>query len=140
MVHWLAPVAAAYLPTTHRVQSTDPVDAAKVPKRQLEHAAAPAAEYWPRAQFTQRVDTPAPVEARNLPATQLVQLSPAIAYLPAMQLLQSTEELDPVLETNLPAAQLLHADDPASAAYCPATQSVQAPPGTEYLPGLQTVH
>ncbi len=68
----------------------------------------------------------APVVARYVPPTQLVQIEPAVAYLPTAQLMQAAEELDPVLEMDFPATQLAQTDAAAATPYMPAAQPTQS--------------
>ena len=88
----MAPEEAVNLPLAQLEQALNPVDAAKVPARQVEHAVAETAEYFPVAQTP--VTAESPVVAQYDPAVHALHtLSPAVAAkVPVEQLAQEEEE------------------------------------------------
>jgi hypothetical protein len=84
----------------------------------------------------------APSVIECLPAPQFVHVLAADApvlmrYLPAAQLVQVLAKAAPVAAEYLPAAQPVHAAEPMSVLYVPATHAEQEPPSDPVYPLLQ---
>jgi hypothetical protein len=99
--------------------------------------------YLPAPQSMHVAATEAPCAAEYLPAPQskhaLAAGAPTAAeYLPAPQSTQEVARVAPVVLKYLPAPQSVHATDPATALYFPATHATHAPPFGPVNPRLQT--
>ncbi len=102
---------------------------------------APAAEYAPAGQATQRA---VPELTSCVPAAQPVHaLAPTVAYWPATHAAHVVDAAAPVAAEYKPAAQAMQLGAPGADWYMPAAQGVQPPaPPAEYRPaahGTQAV-
>jgi hypothetical protein len=156
----VAPVIGRYLPAPQSVHATAPVITLYFPAAQAPHGP-PFAPVNPMLQIQevkailppgdtesdgQLVQVPAPVapttaEYELAPQSMhvLAKEAPTVAeYLPASQSTQELASVAPVVVRYLPAPQSVHATDPATALYFPATHATHAPQFGPVNPGLQT--